>query len=311
MRLISYQIGDQARCGISLDGWIIDFQRAASGYFGISRRTGSLTVDNIPSCMQDFLNMGAVAIEVVRATIASIQPQIVDQRDMLQEQGILVALEEAEILAPVPRPGKIICVAGNYPISKAVMTPPEYPILFLKPSSGVIGPHKPIVLPKITQNVAYEVELGVVIGKRGKRLDKMEAASCIAGYMVANDLGDRDLEKRTSQWTTGKLMDTFTPLGPALVTPDEVPNPNGLELKTLLNGEIVQQGSTADMFFDVLSLVSYISELTTLEPGDIILTGSPKLMGDALAPAIALKSGDTIEVKIGSLGWLSSPVFSE
>jgi acylpyruvate hydrolase len=129
--------------------------------------------------------------------------------------------------------------------------------------------------------------------------------------MVANDLGDRDLEKRASQWTTGKMMDSFTPLGPALVTCDELPEPGRLSLHTLLNGKMVQQGNTADMYFDVPYLISYISSLTTLLPGDIILTGSPKMMGTVPAPSIALRPGDLIEVEIDGLGRLSNPVIEE
>jgi 2-keto-4-pentenoate hydratase/2-oxohepta-3-ene-1,7-dioic acid hydratase in catechol pathway len=150
-----------------------------------------------------------------------------------------------------------------------------------------------------------------VIGSRAKHLAPEKALSCVAGYTMANDLGASDLEKRTSQWTTGKLMDTFCPLGPSLVTTDELNEPNNLTVTTRVNGKTVQLGSTRNMIFGVPFLLSYVSELATLEPGDVILTGSPKLMNDKPAPVVFLKPGDVVEVEIGSLGILRNPVADE
>ena len=219
-------------------------------------------------------------------------------------------LEEIKLLSPVPRPGKIICIGLNYP--GAIDAPrPEYPVIFLKAASSVIGSGDTIYLPRLSRQIFYEAELAVVIGSRAKHLTPENALSCVAGYTMANDLGARDLENRTSQWTTGKLMDTFCPLGPSLVTTDELHQTNDLTMTTRINGKTVQLGNTRDMIFDVPFLVSYVSELATLEPGDVILTGSPKLMNGEPAPVVFLKHGDVVEVEIGSLGILRNPVADE
>jgi 2-keto-4-pentenoate hydratase/2-oxohepta-3-ene-1,7-dioic acid hydratase in catechol pathway len=151
----------------------------------------------------------------------------------------------------------------------------------------------------------------LVIGRTTRCVSEAEAYGSLAGYTMANDLGDRLLEKRTSQWTTGKLMDTFCPVGPALVTPDAVPDPNNLEIRTWINGRLVQHGNTRQMFFSPPALISYLSHLTTLETGDIILTGSPKRLGEQPAPVLSLQPGDRMVIEIGSLGRLENPVIAE
>ena len=150
-----------------------------------------------------------------------------------------------------------------------------------------------------------------MIGKQARRCDEAEAMSSVAGFCLANDVGDRLLEKRTSQWTTGKMFDTFTPLGPVIFTPDELPNTHDLCMETRVNDQLVQKGNTSNMFFDVSQLVSYISHLTTLAPGDIILTGSPKMINGVTLPAVALKPGDRVVVAIEGMGELVNPVEAE
>jgi acylpyruvate hydrolase len=199
----------------------------------------------------------------------------------------------------------------NYPNGKPDCIQPEYPILFLKPASGLTGAESRIQIPPVAGDVAYEAELVLVIGSRARYVTEEKALDDVAGYTMANDVGARDLEKRSSQWTSGKLMDTFTPLGPALVTPDEVPDPGDLPVVTLLNGQVVQRGNTRELFFSVPELVSYVSQLTTLEPGDLILTGSPKTVDGQPAPFLSLHPGDFIEITIGNLGTLCNPVVAE
>ena len=224
--------------------------------------------------------------------------------------GICFPLEEVKLLSPVPRPGKIICIGLNYP--GAIDAPrPAYPVIFLKAASSVIGSGDTVYLPRLSREVFTEAELAVVIGSRAKHLTPETALSCVAGYTMANDLGASDLEKRTSQWTTGKLMDTFCPLGPSLLTTDELQQTDDLTMTTRINGKTVQRGNTRDMIFAVPFLVSYVSELATLEPGDVILTGSPKLMNGEPAPVVFLKPGDVVEVEIGGLGILRNPVADE
>jgi 2-keto-4-pentenoate hydratase/2-oxohepta-3-ene-1,7-dioic acid hydratase in catechol pathway len=211
------------------------------------------------------------------------------------------------------KPGKIICVGLNYPPPNRSddWSQPPYPILFHKPASALIGFGEAIVLPKISQQVLYEGELAVIIGTRAKNISMDSALDVVAGYTIANDVGAADIEARSSQWASGKMFDTFCPLGPSLVPSSEVPSPNDLTIKTILNGQVVQKGNTREMIFDVPFLVHYISHLTTLEPNDVILTGSPKRTGNAPDPRIPLSPGDRISVEIEGLGTLTNPVVAE
>jgi 2-keto-4-pentenoate hydratase/2-oxohepta-3-ene-1,7-dioic acid hydratase in catechol pathway len=211
------------------------------------------------------------------------------------------------------RPGKIVCVGLNYRSHLAEIGEPvpEYPILFLKGSSSIIGHQDPIVLPRVSRQVDFEGELAVVIRRRGKYIPENQALSWVAGYTCANDVSAHDIEFRTSQWTSGKMLDTFCPLGPVLTTADEIPNPDRLCLKTILNGRTVQEACTSDMVFSVPYLISYISSLATLEPGDVILTGTPAGIGCNRRPQVFLQAGDLISVQIDGIGTLTNPVIAE
>jgi len=226
------------------------------------------------------------------------------------QQPAVMGMDDAHMLAPIPNPGKVICAAGNFPAPGA-LEKPRYPTFFLKPSSSVTGHNQPVILPELAQNVAYEVELAVIIGRRARNITAQEAASYIAGYTIANDLGDRDLEQRTSQWASGKMFDTFTPMGPVIVTPDEIYDVNDLVMQTKLNDKLVQNGCTGDMFFSVEELISQASQLTTLQPGDVLLCGSPKMMYSKPNPVIALQPGDQMELRFENLGTLNTPVIRE
>jgi 2-keto-4-pentenoate hydratase/2-oxohepta-3-ene-1,7-dioic acid hydratase in catechol pathway len=192
---------------------------------------------------------------------------------------------------------------------------PEHPIVFLKAPSAIQDPDSPILLPRQlhSDKVDSEGELAVVIAYRCKNVKKQDALNYVLGYTAANDVSARDWQKEFggSQWCRGKTFDTFCPLGPSLVTPDEVPNPNALHLKTRLNGEIVQESNTADMIFDVPTLIEFLSGSTTLEPGTVILTGTPSGVGMAAHPPRWLKPGDTVQIDIQTIGTLSNPVEEE
>jgi 2-keto-4-pentenoate hydratase/2-oxohepta-3-ene-1,7-dioic acid hydratase in catechol pathway len=211
------------------------------------------------------------------------------------------------------RPGKIVCVGLNYysHLAEIGEPVPAYPILFTKPATSIIGPGQPIVLPRVSRQVDFEGELAVLIGRRGKYIPEADALSYVAGYTCANDVSAHDIEFRTSQWTSGKMLDTFCPLGPVVVTVDEVPNPGALHLKTMLNGQTVQETCTSDMVFSVPFLISYISSLSTLEPGDVILTGTPAGIGCNRKPQVFLQPGDRISVEIDGIGTLTNPVIAE
>ena len=314
MRLVSFRRLEQTRIGVLHDEKVVDLNRAYRACLEFTgERIGPGEADRtVPAEMTDFLAGGAKAMAAARRALAFLKGRMDDPVHVPCDQadGICFPLDEVKMISPVPRPGKIICIGLNYP--GVIDAPrPEYPVIFLKAASSVIGSGGTIYLPRLSRQIFYEAELAVVIGSRAKHLTPEKALSCVAGYTMANDLGARDLENRTSQWTTGKLMDTFCPLGPALVTTDELRRTDDLTMTTRINGKTVQRGNTRDMIFAVPFLVSYVSELATLEPGDVILTGSPKLMNGEPAPVVYLKHGDAVEVEIGGLGILRNPVADE
>ncbi|MER5326625.1 fumarylacetoacetate hydrolase family protein [Streptosporangium roseum] len=232
------------------------------------------------------------------------------------EQTLRLAASASERLAgavPVAplRPGKIVAIGLNYldHIREAGMDKPERPLMFAKFPSSVIGPGEPIVIDgALTERVDWEVELAVVIGAPLRRASPAEALAGVAGYTVANDVSARDLQFADGQWTRGKSLDTFCPLGPVVVTPDELGDPQSLRLRTVVNGETVQDSSTEEMLFGVAELLSYCSRAFTLEPGDVVLTGTPWGCGEFMDPRRSLRPGDVLEVTVEGIGTLRNPV---
>ena len=222
----------------------------------------------------------------------------------------------AKILAPV-EPAALLCIGLNYRrhAEETKGQIPEYPVLFFKGPNTVQHPGDPIELPRHLRSdeVDYECELAVVIGKRCKNATRANALDFVLGYTCANDVSARDWQTRKGggQWCRGKTFDTFAPLGPCLVTPEEIPNPNALGFRTLLNGEAVQECNTNDMFFDVPALIEFLSGSTTLLPGTVILTGTPHGVGMARRPRLFLKPGDTVTIEIEGIGALTNPVVEE
>ena len=219
-------------------------------------------------------------------------------------------LAEVRLLAPVPRPGKIICVGLNYrdhakETGKAV---PTEPILFSKFASSVVGPGADVVVPPEAAEIDYEAELAVVIGRRASRVAAAEALGHVAGYACANDISSRALQFLTGQWLLGKAIDTFLPLGPWLVTADEIPDPQALGIRCLVNDEPRQSSNTSEMVFGVAELVAFASRTITLEPGDVLVTGTPAGVGMATDPPRYLADGDRMRVEIDGLGELDNTV---
>jgi len=210
---------------------------------------------------------------------------------------------------PFKRPGKIVCVGLNYRdhAEESGMEIPKWPLLFAKWPSSVIGPGSPIVLPHQAKEVDWEAELGVVIGRRAQRVPQAEALDHVAGYCCANEVSARDIQFADGQWTRGKSFDTFCPVGP-ITHAEEVPDPQTLGIRCLLNGEVVQNSSTAQMVFTVAEVIAFISDGITLEPGDLILTGTPPGVGLGRKPPIYLKDGDEVTVEIDGIGSLTNPV---
>lgn len=219
------------------------------------------------------------------------------------------------LLAPIPRPDKVICIGLNYRdhAAESGMEPPPEPVVFSKFSQTVVGPDEPIRLPAVCRQVDYEAELVVVIGRRGRRIPREKALEYVAGYTNGNDVSARDwqLHKPGKQWLLGKTPDTFAPIGPWLVTSDEIADSKDLAVRLRLNGQMMQNSSTRELIFGVDELIAYISQLVTLEPGDLIFTGTPPGVGMARKPPVFLKPGDVCEVEIAGLGVLRNPVVAE
>jgi 2-keto-4-pentenoate hydratase/2-oxohepta-3-ene-1,7-dioic acid hydratase in catechol pathway len=224
--------------------------------------------------------------------------------------------EIGKLLAPV-EPANILCIGLNYRrhAEESGAKPPEHPVLFVKGNNSLQHPGDPIELPRHLRSdeVDYECELAVVIGKRCKNVSREKALDYVLGYTCANDVSSRDwqIKRGGGQWCRGKFFDTFSPLGPCLVTTDEIPNPNALAIRTILNGEVVQDWNTDDMIFDVPTLIEFLSGSTTLLPGTVILTGTPHGVGMAAKPPRWLKDGDEVVIEIEKIGRLANPVVEE
>jgi 2-keto-4-pentenoate hydratase/2-oxohepta-3-ene-1,7-dioic acid hydratase in catechol pathway len=224
--------------------------------------------------------------------------------------------EVAKLLAPI-QPTAIICIGLNYirhaQESNAAM--PEFPVVFMKSPGAVQNPSDPIEVPRTlhSEEVDYECELAVVIGKRCKNATRSNALEFVLGYTCANDVSARDWQAKWGggQWCRGKTFDTFAPLGPCLVTSDDIPDPNTLQIRTTLNGEVVQDWNTNDMIFNVPRIIEFLSGSTTLLPGTVILTGTPHGIGAARKPQLFMKAGDTVTIDIEKIGSLTNPVIDE
>ncbi len=294
MRLVTYRFAGQDRLGALQSGsdgeTVIDLQRCEP---------------RLPASMIEFLRAGAAAHALAEEALRS--PAATGSAPAR------LPLEQVRLRAPIPAPGKILCIGRNYAdhAAEGDAPRPTLPIVFAKYSNVVIGPGEAIVLPRVSRQVDYEGELGVVIGVRAHRVAESEALRCVGGYTVFNDVSARDLQFATSQWTLGKSPDTFGPMGPALVTADEIADPQGLSVRTSIGGELLQNGTTRDLIFPVAYLISYLSQILTLEPGDVIATGTPSGVGHYRKPPRYLRPGEVVRVEIERVGVLENPVTAE
>jgi 2-keto-4-pentenoate hydratase/2-oxohepta-3-ene-1,7-dioic acid hydratase in catechol pathway len=277
---------------------LLTFRTESGLKLGVKTEKG---VVEVPQSIEQVLSGGHDAIKTLQANID--QALQCEDTKFYQE-------EELNIGPCVPNPGKIICVGTNYRkhAEESNMPIPEVPLLFNKFNNTVSAHGDVINLPFNSTQVDYEAELVIVIGKKAKRVAKEEALNYVFGYCNVNDLSARDLQFRTHQWLLGKSCDGFSPLGPYLVTADEVGDPNHLQIRTWLNGELRQDSNTSDMIFACDELVSYISQHMTLEPGDIILTGTPEgvIFGYPKDKQVWLKDGDVVTVEIEKLGAITN-----
>jgi acylpyruvate hydrolase len=224
-----------------------------------------------------------------------------------------IPLGEVTLRPVVPRPGKIICVGLNYltHVGETGRDIPEYPVLFTKFAEALIGPDDAIVLPAESAQVDYEGELAVIIGTSGRRIAPGDALAHVAGYAVANDVTMRDFQYKTHQWLQGKAWEASTPLGPYLVTRDEVGDPGALDLRLSIGDRVLQEASTSQMMFDVPTLIGHVSTFVTLQPGDVLLTGTPGGVGFRRDPQVFLQPGDTVRVEISGVGAIENAVVAE
>jgi acylpyruvate hydrolase len=294
MKLVTYQLDGQSRLGALRDDHVIELKAA---YRAMVNDGQAPFIDD----MIDLLKEGPAGLERVAGVVSFAETNLAH---------FVHRLDRVTLLPPVLKPGKIVALGRNYAAHAAEggAEPPKYPMLFFKPASALLGAGGTIVIPPVTEKVDYEGELAVIIGRTCKQVSPEAALDYVAGYTIANDVSARDLQRRTSQFAAGKMLDTFAPLGPALVTRDEVPEPGNLQIRTRLNGHLMQDANTTMMIFDIPFTISYISQIATLEVGDVILTGTPEGVGFAHTPPVFLKEGDVVSVEIEGLGTLTNDV---
>lgn len=285
MKLATFTQAGTTRIGVVDGEAIVDLSAAAP---------------NLPTEMCAFLAAGTAALATARQATEQVgAPRL--------------ALADVTIQAPILRPPKILAVGLNYRdhIAETGMQTPQYPMIFNKQSTAVTGPDTAIHVPRVSGDVDYEGELAVVIGRFCRHVPKNRAAEVIAGYTIAHDVSVRDWQRRVPTFTMGKSFDTHCPLGPYLVTADEVGDPHALDLETRVNGEVRQSSNTCQLLFDCFDLVEHLSTAFTLEPGDVISTGTPGGVGFAMKPPKYLTPGDRVRIAIDKLGVLENHVVAE
>lgn len=313
MKLFSFEHEGHRSFGVEYEGKLWDFAAVLRAVNEVDREANQALISThpvLPTDMLSFIRGGEEMVALARRALefASGPAQTVGG------PRLHYRFDEVRLLAPIPRPGKILCSGVNYmghleENPNAVL--PEFPFFFSKLPSAVIGPGEPIVCPRMSSQVDYEVEFAVVIGKRMKHTPEADVMGYIFGYTILHDVSARDVQFKDQQITLGKNFDTFAPMGPCIVTADEIPDPGNVKLRTLLNGETMQNGSTSDWVFPLPKLLSLLSQVMALEPGDIVTTGTPAGVGTFRKPPIYLKPGDRVVLEIEGIGQLENPVVAE
>jgi 2-keto-4-pentenoate hydratase/2-oxohepta-3-ene-1,7-dioic acid hydratase in catechol pathway len=284
VRLARFSVGgDDPRLGVVLDGAIVDLHDAAP---------------ELPAEMPDLLALGDDGLKKAL--------------DAANGGAKRIPLEEVRLMAPIARPPKFLAVGLNYAdhVAETGLETPTFPLVFAKMPSCVTGPGDPVERPIASDRLDWEGELAFVIGKRCRHVERDDAASVIGGYTIVNDVSVRDWQVKTSQWVLGKSFDTHGPMGPWLVTGEEL-DPHALPIRTLVNGEVRQSSNTTNLIFDCFDLVETLSTVFTLEPGDVVATGTPGGVGNAMQPPQFLKPGDTVRIEIDGIGAIENTVVEE
>jgi 2-keto-4-pentenoate hydratase/2-oxohepta-3-ene-1,7-dioic acid hydratase in catechol pathway len=296
MRLVSYENEGSWRCGIAVDSAIVDLEAVAN-----RADWGGTSANGHAPTTRAVLALGS---ERLRDLDRLVRAEWDELDGAKRERGQL------RLGPPVWDPPKVICLGLNYRdhAAEAGLDVPRAPVFFAKWANSLIGPHDAIRPPRTARQVDYEGELAVVIGTPGRDISSSDALSHVAGAMVFNDVSARDLQAASPTWMTGKAIDTFAPCGPELVLVDEIADLQALSVRTRLNGETVQDGTTASMIFSIADAIAYLSQIMTLETGDILATGTPAGVGFSRHPPRFLAAGDVVEVEIGGIGTLRNPV---
>jgi 2-keto-4-pentenoate hydratase/2-oxohepta-3-ene-1,7-dioic acid hydratase in catechol pathway len=288
VKLYTFEHAGQRRLGAERDGRLVDLSPA-------------LAAAGLPADMLALIRTGGAALDAARQALYAPETKS-------------YAFQEVQLLAPLPRPGKILCSGINYrshsdenPNAKM----PDEPFFFSKLPSAVIGPGQPIVHPRNTRQLDYEVELAVVIGKTMRGAPDDQVMSRVFGYTLLHDVSARDVQFKDNQITLGKNFDTFAPIGPCIATSDELTEPGNVRLRSLVNGQVRQDGSTRDWLFPLPRLLSFLSQVMTLEPGDLVSTGTPAGVGAFRQPPVFLKPGDVVTLEAEGIGRLENPVIAE
>jgi acylpyruvate hydrolase len=310
MKLITFsREGITQRVGAIVNHEVIDLHVAYKSLLTSEGkiRAGQIADAFVPADMTGFLQGGNESVELAKKAI---QYALENKTD--NGYRLVYDLNEVKVEAPVPAPGKMICVGHNYRehILEMGRELPPYPVVFAKFANTVVGPQDDIPFHPISEQLDYEAEFTFVIGKRARNVSQEDALDYVAGYTIVNDVTYRDIQRRTIEWLQGKTVDGSAPMGPYLVTSDELQDPSGLEVVLTVNGEERQRSNTANLVFSVQYLVEFLSGLMTLEPGDVLLTGTPGGVGVARNPQVFLKDGDVVNIEIDKIGSLENRVTS-
>ncbi|MFB6801237.1 fumarylacetoacetate hydrolase family protein [Peribacillus butanolivorans] len=285
MKIVSFSVKSDHHIGIVQDGQIISLT--------------ALGPDDFPACMKTFIERGG--------ELRKRAEQLIEQRG---NDDAKFSLSEVKFLPPIAQPEKIICVGLNYidHCKETGMEPPASPVIFSKYANAIVGHNDVIEIPINSKEVDFEAELAIVIGKKAKNVSEEEANDYVFGYTIMNDISARDLQFQDGQWSRGKTADTFAPIGPVVVTHDEVGDPHELAISLELNGEMMQDSNTSNLIFTVPQIISFLSQSMTLKPGDLIATGTPPGVGMGRNPKVWLKNGDRMKISIERIGTLSNHV---
>lgn len=298
MKLVTYSHGGGPRLGALVNGQVLDLAEAAARVPGLPSRKA------LQGGMLALLDAGPAGMATAAMAVAAARKDPVLVGDALHRQ------ESVRLLAPLPLPRKVVCVGLNYRdhCEENNLPVPQSPVIFSKFATAITGPDAPIVKPELTEQLDYEAELAFVIGRAGKNIPESRALEYVAGYTILNDVSARDVQFSDGQWVRGKTFDTFAPMGPALVTPDEIPDPHHLAIHLDVNGRTLQESNTRHLIFGIPYLISFLSRGFTWQPGDIVSTGTPAGVGAFRKPPVFLQPGDVVTIRIEGLGELRNPV---